>query len=84
MTTGEPATDWRPISPPVEHGARDGALPAYVANGLIGLRVREMALSPGMTIVNGVVGQDPERRIEAGVPVPYPLEADICINGVWL
>jgi protein-glucosylgalactosylhydroxylysine glucosidase len=84
MTTGESAPDWRPISPLVEHGARDGALPAYVANGLIGLRVREMALSPGMTIVNGVVGHDPERRIEAGAPVPYPLQADVSINGVWL
>lgn len=84
MTYDENVPDWRPISPPKEAGARNGALPAYVSNGLIGLRVREMALSPGMTIVNGVVGQDPERRIEAGVPVPYPLEADICINGVWL
>lgn len=84
MTNDENVPGWRPISPPEEVGARNGALPAYVANGLIGLRVREMALSPGMTIVNGVVGQDPERRIEAGVPVPYPLEADICINGVWL
>jgi len=84
MTTGSSVPDWRPISPPEEHGARNGALPAYVANGMIGLRVREMALSPGMTIVNGVVGQDPERRIEAGAPVPYPLEADVCINGIWL
>ena len=84
MTTGKSVPDWRPISPPEERGARDGALPAYVANGMIGLRVREMALAPGMTIVNGVVGEDPERRIEAGAPVPYPLEADVCINGVWL
>lgn len=75
---------WRPISPPQAHGARNGALPAYVSNGLIGLRVREMALAPGMTLVNGVAGEHPERRIEAAAPVPYPLAADVCIEGIWL
>lgn len=77
-------TDWRPISPPACTGARDGALPAYVSNGLIGLRVREMAFAPGMAVVNGVAGLDPTRRIEAAVPVPYPLAVDIRVNGVWL
>lgn len=75
---------WRPINPPEEIGSRDGALPAYVANGLVGLRVREMPLAPGMTLVNGVVGENPERRVESAAPVPYPLAADICVNDVWL
>ena len=75
---------WRPISPPDEDGPRDGALPAYVANGLIGLRVREIPLMAGMTLVNGVVGENPERRVEAAAPVPYPLAADLCVNGVWM
>ena len=75
---------WRPINPPEEKGPRDGALPAYVANGVIGLRVRETPLTPGMALVNGVVGEDPERRVEAAAPVPYPLAADLCVNGVWL
>lgn len=36
-----------PISPaPVRGGARDD-LPAYVANGVLGLRVREMPLAGG-------------------------------------
>lgn len=76
--------DWRPISPPEAKGPRDGALPAYVSNGLIGLRVREMTLAPGMALVNGVAGEHPERRIEAAAPVPYPLAGDVRINGVWL
>lgn len=84
MARDKSVTNWMPINPPEEKGARNGALPAYVSNGLIGLRVREMALAPGMAMVNGVAGEDPERRIEAGAPVPYPLEADVCINGVWL
>ena len=75
---------WRPINPPEEIGSRDGALPAYVANGLVGLRVREMPLASGMTLVNGVVGENPERRVESAAPVPYPLAADICVNDVWL
>ena len=75
---------WRPISPPDESGPRDGALPAYVANGLIGLRVREMPLMPGLALVNGVAGEDPERRVESAAPVPYPLAADFSLNGVWL
>ena len=66
------------------HAVGDGALPGYVANGLIGLRVREMPLMAGMTLVNGVVGENPERRVEAAAPVPYPLAADLCVNGVWM
>jgi trehalose/maltose hydrolase-like predicted phosphorylase len=74
----------RPISPPPAEGARDGDLPAYVSNGLVGLRVREMPLKAGMTLVSGVAGEHPERRIEAAAAVPYPLAADLAINGVWL
>ena len=43
-------------------GPRDGDLPAYVSNGLIGLRVREMPLRSGMALVSGVVGEHPESR----------------------
>ena len=78
------AEAWRPINPPDEGGPRDGALPAYVANGLIGLRVREMPLMAGMALVNGVAGEHPERRVEAAAPVPYPLAGDLSLNGVWL
>jgi hypothetical protein len=73
-----------PISPPPESGARDGDLPAYVSNGLIGLRVREMPLQAGVTMVSGFAGEDPERRVEAAVPAPYPLAGDLALNRVWL
>lgn len=78
------AEAWRPINPPDEGGPRDGALPAYVANGLVGLRVREMPLMAGMALANGVAGEHPERRVEAAAPVPYPLAGDLSLNGVWL
>ena len=73
-----------PLSPgPVRsRGERD--LPAYVSNGLVGLRVRDVPLAAGMALVSGFAGEHPERRIEAAAAAPYPLAGDIAINGVWL
>lgn len=73
-----------PLRPPTATGARDGDLPAYVGNGLIGLRVREVPLVAGLMIVSGVAGTHPERRVEAAAPCPYPLAGDVAIDGVWL
>jgi hypothetical protein len=73
-----------PISPPPVTGEGDRDLPAYVSNGLIGLRVRAQPLQADMALVAGYVGEDPERRIEAAAPAPYPLAGDIAVNGVWL
>ncbi|WP_122469028.1 glycoside hydrolase family 65 protein [Brevundimonas lutea] len=73
-----------PISPKPVSGARDGELPAFVSNGLIGLRIREQPLAAGVAIVSGVAGLHPERRVEAAAPAPYPLAADLAIDGVWL
>ena len=77
------AEDWRPISPPVEQGERGRDLPAYVSNGLVGLRVRETPLVAGMCIVSGFVGEHHEKRIEAAVAAPYPLGGDIALDGLW-
>lgn len=74
----------KPISPPPVSGEGGQDLPAYVSNGLIGLRVRCQPLQAGMALVSGYVGEDPERRIEAAAPAPYPLAGDLCVNGVWL
>ncbi|WP_292046606.1 MULTISPECIES: glycoside hydrolase family 65 protein [unclassified Brevundimonas] len=73
-----------PINPPAARGPRNCDLPAYVGNGLIGLRVREQPLQAGMTIVSGFAGEHPERRIEAAAPAPYPLAGDLALNNVWL
>ncbi|WP_425982143.1 glycoside hydrolase family 65 protein [Brevundimonas sp. TWP1-2-1b1] len=73
-----------PIDPPEAQGPRNGDLPAYVGNGLIGLRVREQPLQAGMTIVSGFAGEHPERRVEAAAPAPYPLAGDLALNNVWL
>jgi len=45
-----------PISPQPVRGGALNELPAYVANGVIGLRVREMPLAAGLTLVSGYTG----------------------------
>lgn len=73
-----------PINPPPAFGRGERELPAYVSNGLIGLRIRPMALAQGMALVSGYAGEHPQRRIEAAAVAPYPLAGDIGVDGVWL
>ncbi len=58
--------------------------PAYLANGLIGLRIGAIPLPGGAALVNGFNGLDPERRSEAYADAPYPIGADLELNGIWL
>lgn len=74
----------KPLSSPEAVGPRNGALPAYIGNGLIGLRVREQPLQAGMALVSGFAGEHSERRVEAAAEAPYPLAGDIALDGVWL
>ncbi|CAN5557971.1 hypothetical protein BH10PSE4_BH10PSE4_32090 [soil metagenome] len=62
-----------PINPPDVVGAGRRELPAYVSNGLIGLRVRDVPLTTGMTLLSGYSGEHYERQIEAAAVAPYPL-----------
>ncbi|WP_374516342.1 glycoside hydrolase family 65 protein [Brevundimonas sp.] len=72
-----------PISPPPARGPRGADLPAYVSNGLVGLRVRENPLQAGMCIVSGFAGEHHETRVEAAAAGPYPLGGDIALDGLW-
>ena len=74
----------KPISPaPVAGGAR-GELPAYLSNGVVGLRVRDNPLIAGMTLVSGLTGCHPVRKIEAAAAAPYPLAMDLAVDGIWM
>lgn len=73
-----------PISPAPVKGAGRKELPAYVSNGLIGLRVRETALSAGLALLNGYTGEHSVRRIEAAAIAPYPVAGDLRLEGVWM
>ncbi|MDO9383552.1 MAG: hypothetical protein Q7T86_11875 [Hyphomicrobiaceae bacterium] len=76
--------DARPISPAPVLSSGERELPAYISNGLIGLRVRDIPLLAGMALVSGYAGEHPERRIEACAAAPYPLGGDLSVDGVWL
>lgn len=73
-----------PVSPPpvTRSGARE--LPPYLSNGLIGLRVLDIPLLPGIALVNGFAGMHPTLLVEEAAQAPYPIAGDIGIGGVWL
>jgi trehalose/maltose hydrolase-like predicted phosphorylase len=73
-----------PLSPAPAIGGGRFELPAYVSNGVVGLRVGEVPFLHGSAMVSGVSGEDPVMKIEAAARVPYPLAGDISINGVLL
>jgi hypothetical protein len=74
----------KPISPPTAVGGARGELPAYLSNGVIGLRVRDNPFVAGMTLVSGLTGCHPVRKIEAAAVAPYPLAMDLAVDGVWM
>ncbi|HET8786813.1 MAG TPA: hypothetical protein VFM38_14330 [Candidatus Limnocylindrales bacterium] len=73
-----------PLSPPVVTSSGTKELPAYVSNGLIGLRVVDIPIRAGISILNGYAGLHPTLLIEANARTPYPVAGDICIDGLWL
>jgi glycosyl hydrolase family 65 len=73
-----------PLSPPPVTEAGRPELPAYVSNGLMGLRVLDIPLLPGICMVSGAAGIHPLVSVEASANPPYPLGGDLAINRVWL
>ena len=73
-----------PLSPPTATGQGKRELPAYLSNGVIGIRVRSNPLIAGMTLLSGYSGLHPGRQIEAAATAPYPLAGDVAIDGVWM
>jgi trehalose/maltose hydrolase-like predicted phosphorylase len=74
----------KPINPRPVLGSGNPDLPAYLSNGLIGLRVRNMPLMAGWALLSGYTGEHYERKIEASAVTPYPIAADLAINDIWL
>jgi trehalose/maltose hydrolase-like predicted phosphorylase len=73
-----------PINPRAARGGGRSELPAYLSNGLIGLRVPDMPLAGGLAMISGYAGEHPKEKIEAAASVPYPLWGNIAIDGVLL
>src|SRR3569623_411048 len=73
-----------PLNPSTVKGSGRKELPAYLANGLVGLRVRDNPLAAGMALLCGYSGLHPQRKIEAAAVAPYPLAGNLALNGVWV
>lgn len=58
--------------------------PAYLSNGLVGLRVEKIPLLSDTATVNGFTGYDRFSGVEAAAPAPYPLGMDVRIGHVWM
>jgi hypothetical protein len=73
-----------PISPPPVTGGGPDHLPAYVSNGVVGLRVLPVPLRPGLAMLNGLAAIHPALGIEYSPEAPYPLAGDVAVGGVRL
>src|SRR6185312_904073 len=72
-----------PLSPSIVKGTARKELPAYLSNGVVGLRVRDNPLAAGMALLCGFSGLHPEKKIEAAAVAPYPLAGNLALNGIW-
>src|SRR4051812_11804751 len=73
-----------PLSPPPVRDYRPEYLPAYIANGIVGMRAGRIPFRNGTAIVNGFAGLDPNDGLEGFARVPFPLGADVSLGGVRL
>ena len=71
-----------PFSPAVVDGPSPDFLPAYLSNGVIGLRVREIPLLNGVAVLNGLAAQHPVVHVECTPHAPYPLGGDIRVGSM--
>src|SRR5947208_6226018 len=70
-----------PISPPPVRRWRPEYIPAYLSNGLIGLRAGPIPLTEGVAIVNGLAAIDPVEKGEGFARGPYPVGGDLEVDG---
>jgi Glycosyl hydrolase family 65 central catalytic domain len=73
-----------PISPEVVEEFQPDDHPAYLSNGVFGLRVRSIPFRGGVCIPSGFAGVHPVDLVEGFARAPFPLGADIAIDGTWL
>ena len=73
-----------PISPPPVQSWRPEFIPAYLSNGLIGLRAGPIPLIEGVAIANGLAGIDPVERDEGFARAPYPVAGGATTASGWL
>jgi trehalose/maltose hydrolase-like predicted phosphorylase len=71
-----------PLSPsPISALALD-ALPPYLSNGVLGIRLASLPYLRGTTMVNGFAGIDPNDGVEGFARGPFALAIDVALDGV--
>lgn len=73
-----------PISPSAVTRYRPEFLPAYVGNGVVGLRVTRIPQLNGLAILNGFAAIDADSGAEGFARAPYPLAGDLVVDRVSL
>src|SRR6185312_5003024 len=73
-----------PISPSPVRRWQPRFLPAYLSNGVIGLRSPRIPLIDGVAILSGFAGVHPVDKVEGFAQAPYPLAGDLTVNTVSL
>jgi hypothetical protein len=59
-------------------------VPAYVSNGVLGLRVRPIPLLSGTAIVDGLASVQVDEGVEGFARAPFPLAGDLEVGGYSL
>src|SRR3982074_3076214 len=70
-----------PISPAPVRPWPPEYIPAYLSNGLIGLRAGPIPLIEGLAIVNGLAAIDPIEQGEGFGRGPYPIGGGLAADG---
>src|SRR5690242_14887046 len=83
MATGHLVAMSEPLSPGPVHRHDPVALPPYVSNGVLGIRLASLPHLPGTTIVSGFAGEDPNDGVEGLARAPFALATDVRLDGVW-
>jgi trehalose/maltose hydrolase-like predicted phosphorylase len=73
-----------PLSPEPVREYRPEFIPAYIANGLIGMRCGRVPFAWGSAMVNGFAGLDVNDNLEGFARVPFPLGADLTVDDLRL
>jgi protein-glucosylgalactosylhydroxylysine glucosidase len=73
-----------PLSPPPVREHQPQFLPAYIANGVLGLRCPKIPFQGGVCMVNGFAGLDVRDNLEGFARAPFPLAADVSVDGIRL
>lgn len=73
-----------PISPPPVRRWDPSYIPAYLSNGLLGIRAGSIPLVEGVTIVSGLASLHPDEGVQGFARGPYPFAGDITIGGLSL